>query len=375
MSTPQGAIRVLHVTTSSRIGGAERLIAALCKVTPVGEAELEVVTLSPSGPLTDELTAAGFTCHSLGVRHATDMPLALMRLRRLMADRAFDVVHGHLLHGAVAALSAGLMARVPVRVMTRHYSTPLLTYGSPMDRAIDRISNRLAQRIIAVGEAVRGVLIEQEGVDPDKVVVIFNGIDIRSVRAAAAPPASRAAVFTIGTVAALHPYKGHHQAFVALQKLIKAGESIRYELIGEGPGHAELSRLATRLGISASVEFLGFLTNPFPVVSSWDLYLQPSLEEGLSIAVLEAMGLGKPIICTSSGEMGRVIEDGSDGLLVPPGEPDAIAKAVHRLRVNQTLAARLGAGARTRVEREFDVRTTAQAHIDLYRALLSRRQV
>lgn len=366
-------IRVLHVTTSSGIGGAERLIAGLCRTTSPDEATLDVLTLSPPGTLTDVLNAAGTNCYSLGMRNVAAIPLAFVRLARFMAHGKYDVVHGHLVHGSAAALSAGVVARVPVRVVTRHYSTYLSTYGTHLDRALETMSNRLAFRIFAVGETVRDVLINREGVEPERIAVIRNGIDLAAVRGAATRTERNHPYFTIGTVGALHEYKGHRFAFEAIRRLRDAGHAVRYELIGDGEIRADLGRLADRVGIGESVAFLGFVPDPFPVMNSWDVYLQPSLEEGLSIAVLEAMALGKPVICTTAGEMAQVVEDGYEGLLVEPGDPEAIARAIRQLRSDPELPIRIGEAARLRIERDFNIERTARAYLHAYDELLNGR--
>ena len=366
-------LRVLHVTTDSRIGGAERLIVALARATPPSLATVEVATLRPPGELTAALAAQGTMCHSLRIRHAAEMPLAEARLIALVARRGYDVIHGHLVHGGAAAMSAGLIARVPVRVITRHHSTVVWKYGSRVDRIIEVVANTLAQRVIAVGGAVRTVLVEREGVDPRKVVVIRNGIDVAAVHAAGVPRRVRRSVgLVIGTVAALYPYKGHHTAFEALRTLLSAGHETRYELVGEGPQRSELQRFARALGIADAITFLGFVADPFPVVKSWDVYLQPSIEEGLSMAVLEAMALARPVVCSRSGEMNEVIRHDEDGLLVAPGDVAAIVEAVGRLARDREWARCLGESARARVGREFDITTVARAYVDAYRDLLPR---
>ena len=368
--TPARPLRILHVLQAATIGGAQRRIWETSRLIPPERASVEVALLTARGRLSAELEAMGLRCHVLDIRGAADVPRAAVRLVAIMRRGRFDVVHTHLLHSSAAGLAAALLAGVPVRVMTRGQVHVART-GSFLDRSLSRLSNALAQRIFTVGADVRDAIVREEGVPPKRVEVIPNGVDVAYLRSLAGERASHDG-FVMGTVARLHPQKGYDIAIDAVKALADAGVAVRYEIVGEGPLRGRLEEQAARLGVADRVDLVGFVRNPFPRELGWDLYLHPSNDEGLSNAILEAMALGRPIVATDVTGAREQIVDGESGLIVPPGDPGAMARAVRRLRDDPSLAARFGDAAVERVERLFDLRRSAERYMEAYAQLLAR---
>ena len=365
-------MRVLHVTTTGRVGGAERLIADLAgtRIPGVGVA---VCTLDEPGQLGAMLAAADIPCYSLGLRDPRGAPRAIARLAGIVRSEDADIVHGHLLHGAVAATIGARLARGRTSVITRHYAMAVHWYGTRADRILERTGNALASRIFAISTAVRQVLIE-DGVAPSRIEVVPNGIDAERVRRAGANRDTSIARGrpVLGTVGSLHARKGHADLLRAAAELRKDGQDVDVVLIGDGPEAKRLHDLATSLGISERVRFPGHLPDPYPVMAAFDVYVQPSIEEGFGIAVLEAMALGLPIVATVAGGLPEVIEHGVSGVLVPTGEPAALTGAIRRVLTDTPWRHDLGRNARASVDARFDASMTARAYEAAYERLLSR---
>lgn len=359
--------------TTGRIGGAERLIADLAAVRVPG-LELAVCTLEEPGELGEILARIGVPCHSLGLRHAYDVPRTMGRLVRIARALKADILHGHLVHGAFAATLAGQLMRIPASVITRHYAMHTRWYGSRTDRILERSANALASRIFAISEAVRSVLID-EGVQPSRVEVIPNGIDVARVRQAASKPelGLRRGRPILGTVGSLHSRKGHRHLLHSVAELRAVGVDLDLVLVGDGPEATTLQELGESLGIAERVRFLGHLTDPYPAMGAFDIYVQPSIEEGFGIAVLEAMALGLPIVATRAGGLPEIVEDGVTGFLVAPGDAGALSAAIGRLLDNAPARDAAGIRGKGVVEARFDAKAVANSYATAYARLLGGR--
>jgi glycosyltransferase involved in cell wall biosynthesis len=355
-------MRVLHVTTSSAIGGAERLLVDMLRHQKE-EVRSTVCTVLPRGPLHDELQSLRVTSHSLGLSSARGVAHAVVKLALLIRRSSFDVVHTHLLHGSVIGLLAARVARVPVSVMTRHNANYLRLYGSVTERALDRLCNRLADRIFAVSQAARAELLA-EGVEPARVQVIPNGIDVERIRLLASQsiPSRATAAIRLGNVASLQARKGHSDLLAALRLLLKGGLDVNLVVAGDGPLLSSLQAMVRAQNLTESVRLIGHVQNPYSTMSDIDIYVQPSLEEGFGIAVLEAMALEKLV---------EVVVDRETGLLVQPGQPDELARALSELALSPHTRQVFGLHGRNRVETMFRASDTAAAYSVAYRTLLA----
>lgn len=366
-------MRVLHVTTTGKVGGAERLIADLAGARLPG-LRLSVCTLDEPGELGQILTAMGIPCYSLDLRHARGSLRRLARLAGIIRSESVDVVHGHLLHGAVAATLGARLAGGRVSAITRHYAMAVHWYGSRGDHIFERTGNALASRIFAISNAVRRVLVD-DGVDPSRIEVIPNGIDAERVQRAggAADASIRRGRPVLGTVGSLHPRKGHADLLRAVARLREQGEDVDLVLIGGGSEASHLQELTASLGISDRVRFLGHVADPYPAMAAFDVYVQPSVEEGFGISVLEAMALALPVVATTAGGLPEIVEDGLTGILVAPGDPAALTEAIGRALGDTSWRLDSGTRARNSVVERFGVNAVATAYAAAYARLLDAR--
>lgn len=235
---------------------------------------------------------------------------------------------------------------------------------------------------LAVSHQIRRSLLDG-GVAPDRAQTLYSGLDLRRVTARESRDEVRRrlgipsnAVLS-GTVANLFPRKGYEVMLRALQAILAVVPNVHYLIVGTGAARYEKSlRLcAQSLGITGHVHFAGFQETVYSYLGALDLYVQPSLMEGLGIAVIEAMAMGKPVVATATGGLPEVVLDGETGLLVPPGDSDALAGAVMQILQHPGWREDFGKVGRKRVEGLFTVDKMMDQLMLAYQAVLGRHSV
>ena len=321
----------------------------------------------------EALERGGVRLVGLGRTKQYDL-LAWRPLIHLLRRERIDVLHAHLFGSNLWGTVVGRAARVPVVVAHEHgWAAEMRTSAR---RAIDRyVIARGADAYIAVSADTRQRMVEQGGIDPGKVVVIDNGIPSES---RAAPRDLRGeleleqTIPVIGTVAVLRPEKALEGLLEAAALLLPQFPGLRVLIAGDGPERRRLEDLAKRLGLQQTVTFLGFRTDVRSVLSTVDVAVFSSASEGSPLAVMEAMDAARPIVATSVGGVPDLVAHGVHGFLVEPGDPAALAAAVARALEDPRAAAAMGARARERRRREFDIAVTVKRIEDLYTGLFAR---
>lgn len=373
MSRP---LRVAHVTTTGRIGGAERVIIDVVRAAASHDGQAtDIFVLSNVAEMKAALRGTPVNVTDLDVRHTLGASRALFRLTRGLRHSRPDVVHTHLLHAGLLGALAARIARVPLVVATRHYGNFLWQFGSRSDRLIQRIGDRLTDHVFAVSAAVGAAVLEFDRVPADRLSVVPNGIDPSrlSQETAEDPQIEQPHHQRVGTVGALQPWKGNVTLLEAFRRIHDG--RMQLVLIGDGPEEAALRRLAKQYQIEDHVAFKGRMLNPYPVVAGMDVYVQPSISEGFGLATLEAMFLARPVVVSRSGGLPELVESGRSGVIVPPGDSRALATAIQTLLGNNEMRRRFGEAARERALAYFTAARAAAAYDDAYRSLLATRGV
>ena len=289
-------------------------------------------------------------------------------LRRLRDG--IDVLHAHKFgSNAWGALLASL-ARTPVFVA--HEQTWSFE-GQRLRRLLDReLIARRADAFVAVSRLDRGRMIEIEGIDPEKIVVIRNGVPTPAapqggdLRAELSIPAE---VPVIGTLCRLYPQKALDVLLRAAELVKRRRPEIRVVIAGEGPERPRLESLTAELGLGETVVFLGRRDDVADVLAAFDVAVLSSDFEGTPLALMECMEAALPIVATRVGGVPEMIEDGVNGLLVERQDPAAMATSIERLLADPERARELGAQARRRRREEFDIEVAAARFGDLYERL------
>lgn len=288
--------------------------------------------------------------------------------------------------GSVSSLAAGIAARLRgIKTVVHVVNNLPVPYGGPdrwLDWPLDRLAARSATLFVTGSEQARRALAGVLNLPDGKAVSMPNGIADREVTEAPGAVRGRLGVASgrplIAVVAVLEPRKGHAVLFDALARLKAEGLSPMpvTALGGDGFLRPELERLARERGLSEDVLFLGWESRHFNLFNAADIVALPSTGfEDFPNVTIEAMGLGKTVVATDVGGVSEQFENETSGLLVPPGDAAALAKALGRACRDAALRERLGRGASLRFQERFTARAAVERYLELYRSLQSPRMV
>ena len=305
----------------------------------------------------------------------------LVHLFRLCRREKFDLVATHTSKGGFLGRLAARAARVPHVVYHAHAF--FFNHMAPGPRrafyvALERFAARFGDHIITVSEEHRQGAV-RAGVDrAARMTTALNGIDLQPF-AAADGAAARAALgfgpddLLLGAVGRLAPYKGFEYLLRALPAVFEAHPRARLLLCGDGPMEAELRAECARAGVTSRVHFLGFRRDVPALLAAFDVFVQPSEREGLSIALLEAAAAGRPAVgCTITGNA-EIVTHGATGLLVAPADPAALAAALCTVLADSNARRSIGRAARRRAESLFGEERMVRENIAVYDRLVAAR--
>ena len=361
-----------HFIDTDQVGGAERALLHLL-------VSLDRRTWRPVlfhydepglAPLLRDVDAAGIERRTVGAMRGPRGITGVPGFARTLTAVQPSVFHAH--QNWPLACSGGLLAaslaRVPAVVATvQLFSAFPRAWTMALQR---RIIPRCVGRYIGVSAAVAAEIARQLQVPPARIRIVRNGIPI----ADDAPPC-RPAVHDSGrpvvvTLARLDPQKGLTYLLRAAAEL----PDVEFVVAGEGPERAALEREARALGVADRVAFVGFRHDTAALLAGADVFVLPSLNEGLPLAVLEAMAAARPVVATAVGGTPEVVRDGETGLLVPPGDARALAAAIRELLHDLPLARRVAAEGRALVLARASAAATARSVEAVYDELLAERR-
>ncbi|MGH2395797.1 MAG: glycosyltransferase [bacterium] len=364
-------MRVGMVINELELGGAEMMVVGLAHhLRPHGVATV-IFSLAAGGALKEAAYRAGADVVSLGLSRAD--PRSFHALSHALSRHPVDLLHLHLPRaGFLGRLAARRLGLRPV-IYTEHN---MWDGGGSIVRYLNHWTLLWTDHLIAVSEEVRRDLLAR-GMAPQRVTMIPNGIDVEAVqRQAAQGPSLRALLGippearVIGTLANLHPRKGLVTLVATIPRLQRQWPDLRVVIIGRDDGLGpHLRRLGSEAGISGSLHLLGPRPDAVALLREFDVFVLPSVVEGLPVALLEAMALARPVVVTPIGGVPEVVRDRHEGLHVPVRDPGALASAVDRLLRTPEEAAAYGRAAAARVSHRFRLERTAEEHARLYATL------
>jgi len=222
---------------------------------------------------------------------------------------------------------------------------------------------------VAISQVIVDLLVKA-GVEAQRVRLIPSGIDPGGYQACAREPRSHGKQAVVGIVAALEKRKGHRFLLEAAALLKGQGHDLRYFLAGDGPLRLQLEEMAEKFNLKDEVRFFGFVADTAAFLSKVDIFVLPSLYEGLGVAALEAMAAGKPVIASRVGGLTELVIDAETGFLVPTQDGAALAKAIAVLAGDRAMAQRMGARGAERVRSHFTLERMAMKNEAYYYELL-----
>lgn len=385
-------MRVMNVIANARQGGMPEHVLTLSRELKQRGHQVQVLSMT-EGPMSSEFEQAGISSSIvpyLGHEMGKNPMLALKAtrfIRDMMRDSAPDIIHTH---GPRAHLLAGRAAQYPgshALVATAHGSFRQFMVGNSGEFGwfrsrlkqfqyvrVDRHTGKLADRLIAVCEATRDDLVEVAKVPAEKVRVIHNGVsevtvsddDRRALRAELGLGESHKLVTCVGRVAY---HKGTADLIEAAAAIGREVPEARILIVGDGPLSSSLKERVQGSGLAERVIFTGDRRDAVRIVAASDLFVLPSLSEGLALTLLEAAMTSKAMVATDVGGNNEVVRPGETGMLVQPGDRAALAGAVVELLKDDEGRREMGRAAHRLWLSEFTVERMADRTEALYREL------
>jgi glycosyltransferase involved in cell wall biosynthesis len=372
-------VRIAFFAPLLGTGGTQRHLQQVLALLDPARFRAHVYTLRPGGEVEDELRASGAAVTSLAIGSHLAAPRsvrAIVGTARALRREQVDIIHGYQWRPALVGAVVGRLAGVPLRLASKR---SLTGDDSRAQRAWRRIA-RQVDTVIVNADALRSEG-ETHGMRC-RWALLQNGVDTEHFRVSAPGAPARAAAGldpkrpVIGTVGRLEDRKGHEQLLLALKTLSARANGRRPQglIVGDGPLREPLRERARELGIADDVRFTGTVSDVRPLLAAMDVFVLPSWAEGMSNALMEAMAAARPVVATAVGGNTEVVADGRTGVLVPPGNPDAIVEAVSELLRESEQAAGMGAAARSFVTDRFGARARVAELERLYEERLALRQ-
>lgn len=365
-------MKVLQVTTHFNIGGISGYILSLSRA--LKDKGIEAIVASSGGDLESGLAKCHIPHRRIGIRTKFEFgPRAILsgfKIAGIVRDEKIDIIHAHTRVSQVAASLASMITGVP-------YVTTCHGYFKKRARGI---LDTWGLKVIAISDAVRKHLKDDLGVDGSRIALIYSGVDearlasrlsqdeIGLVREAAGLKAGP----VIGTIGRLSSVKGQKYLIMAMKDIIVDRPDAQALIIGSGPEEVALKTLAGSLKIGDSVRFMESCADTYKYLSVMDLFVFPSIREGLGIALLEAFASGRACIASRTGGIEDIVTDGLNGILVDVGDPSGIALEAIRLLKDDALRKKLGEEALALARSRFTLDSMADKVSKLYKETIKR---
>jgi sugar transferase (PEP-CTERM/EpsH1 system associated) len=363
------SIKVMHIIEDLENGGAERVLVTLVSGLAPQRFRPLVCCLTKKGRMAAELEARGIPVVTMNKQPKLDLAM-LFRLRKLMREQKIDIVHTHVFTANFWGRLAAIFANVPV-LITHEHST--FTVDNRYRRWIETVLIRRTNKVITVSENLRNRLVSEGGLPPSVIMAIHNGLRLQPQSANEARRAQLRRELglekfdhVIGTVGRLEPRKNYPLLLEAMATLLARHPRTALLMVGSGPEEEKLQQQAHNLGINQQVVFTGYRSDISDLLGLMSTFCLSSITEGISMAILEAMAAGVPVVATQVGGNAEIIPDREHGMLVPSGDVAALANALSETLSNRDAAIKIAKNGQKRVCEFFSERHMIQRIEGLY---------
>lgn len=386
-------LHIVHVIEALGPGGAERLLYTNLKHLDTKRFRSTVITVfSRANHWREPIEALGIEVISLNARAARDLPAAVNSLHKWLRDNRPDVIHTHLWAANVVGRIAGRLAKIPVLSSAHNpdYEPEARDDGSDVSsrkrnlaRAIDRWTGQFgSKRMIAVSDYVRQSTHRQLRYPIESIELLYNPIDADSFTNQTGRTREQvleefripSSAFVLLNVARISPQKGQVYAVRAVPLIAKNYPDVHLILAGATTDSQYLAQVQSeiqKLGVNEKIHIVGARTDIPDLLQACDIFVFPSLYEGLGIALIEAMAAGCTCIATRTGPLPEVVDDGVNGLLVPPRDEVQLAEVICGLIANPNRRVALGQAARKSVLERFEPQAAANRLMEIYESLVT----
>ncbi|WP_162604978.1 glycosyltransferase family 4 protein [Geomonas terrae] len=366
--------KVLHLRSSGGVLGAENVIIELAKHSDAFGYHSIVGTLNDVRDAKAEfmLTAKELGLSTTGFKCKGKLDLACaLEIRRFVAGSKIDLVH---CHGYKEDFYA-ILSRIDVPMIATNHLWKTTSVSLRIYKALDIRLLRMFDLVTGVSDEI---VTEMREVGITGAVKVSNGVDVAAFDIGAKPSdlaselGFNSGCTVLGMISSLTPEKNHELALQALSRI--GSEDVKLLIVGDGPLDSVLKARVSQAGLGSRVLFLGRRSDVRKILSMIDIFLLPSLQEGLPMALLEAMACGKAVIASKVGDAKNLVTSGTNGLLVHPCDTDGLAAAIETLLANPSLVAKLGRQARRTVVEQFSSSRMTAQYCELYDRLLGPKQ-
>ncbi len=365
-------MNILILSTHMNSGGITSYIWRLVKI--LSKAGHQIIVVSSGGNMVEEIRSFGGEHVTLNIRTKSELSpkiyFALPKLVKLIREKNIDIIHSQTRVTQVMGFILGKLTGRPY-ISTCH--------GFYKKRLWRRLFPCWGDAVAAISVAVREHLICDFGVSKDKVFLIHHGIDsARFKPAGEEEKRTRRLEFglkgesVIGIIARLSKEKGHKTLLLAMKKVVEKIPAALLLIIGLGRLEGELKKMTRDLGLDRHVRFFPVINHPAEVLEIFDVSVAPSLEEGFGLSIIESQAAGVPVVASRTGGIVDLIKDTETGLLVEPGDADALSDAVIFLLMNRAKAKEISLAARKFIEEELSIDTMMEKTLALYRFVINK---
>ncbi len=375
-----GRRKVLWLIKGLFPGGAEKLLSMSLPYLDRDTFDYQVVYLFKNmRDLVPEFERQGIPVSCLNMEKAYDLRV-IFKLVHLLREREIDLLHTHLPYAGIVGRPAAIIAGVKAIVSTEH---GLMGSYHPLTRLGSVLTYPLNHATIAVSQAVARSILKYKMTRPDTIHVVHNAIDISDLESIQTDPelvkkslgiAGHSLV--VGTVSHIRPEKGHQYLVEAARLVMEQRPEVIFVIVGRERTRKDLVRLeelAQHLGIRDRIIFTGFREDALEVMAAFDVFVLPSLWEAFGIVLLEAMSLGKPVVATYVDGIPEVIDEGVNGFLVAPRDPEQLASRILDLLRDDALRNRMGEEGRKKVREKFGIERMVKEVEQVYLSVLKDR--
>lgn len=370
--TSINGIRVLHIDSEKSWRGGQQQAAYL--LAGLHRLEYGTALICPPGAAMESYCRShSLPCHPIAMHGEIDIR-AGYQIASLCKKRQFAIAHLHSAH----ALALGLWAKlfypelrlVAVRRVDFHLrKNPISRY---------KYSTRRLDKIVCISRGIRNVM-RLDGLPESKLVTIHSGVDLKKFEDVTPPLDFKKRLgipenhILVGTVAAIAGHKDYPNLLHAAKKILQCTDNISFCAVGDGPDKKEIHTLARRLGLGSRFVFTGFRNDVGIFLKSFDIFVLSSYLEGLGTSILDAQGVGLPVVACNTGGIPEAVLDNENGLLVPPRDSRALSEAILKMANDEQMRLKFGCRAKETVE-AFSIDITVQKNIALYRELIDEKR-
>lgn len=363
-----------YVVNSLNPGGTEKLVVEMARAFQ-GEFEVKVYCLDEPGLWAKQLRREGIRVQCMWRQPGLDLGVAL-RLAGEFQRAGISIVHAHQCTAWFYSALARLRCPAP-RLLLEEHGRFYPEVDKPLRRFVNRLLiARLTHGVVAVSDDIRKRLVRYEGLHRDKVDVIYNGVIPRSIPDPGERDRMRRqlgfgpADFVVGTVGRFDPIKNLPLLVQALANAAVERPAFRGLLVGDGPEAPRIRQLLVEAGLQDRVRLTGFRDDAALLTQCMDLFVLPSLSEGTSMALLEAMSSGVPVAVTAVGGNPEIVVGGESGWVVPSGDVGALTGALKEAESAPESCTAFANAARRRFQEQFTFAAMIERYRDVYRRLL-----